>query len=160
MIPLGATWGNNPDVINTSAAVLTPPVTVDQNLTQNWINPAAPTYSVSTLGWDGRLAGPNDGAVVTPAWAASHYFPKGLASVGCLGCHSSAQYQQKSFLLPTTTYPPSAINAPGTSPNQVLVLNEPGSPAWMKWFQSRSGSEPMDPGPGQIGLDYDMVTSL
>ena len=160
MIPLGATWGNNPDVINTSAAALTPPVTVDQRLTQNWINPAAPVYSVSTLGWDGRLSGPNDGAVVTPAWAGSHYYPKGLASVGCLGCHSSAQYQQKSFLLPTTTYPPNAINAPGTSPNQVLVLNEPGSTAWMKWFQNRSGTEPMDPGSGQIGLDYDMVTSF
>lgn len=160
MIPLGATWGNNPEVINTAPSALTPPVTVNKELTQNWINPKSPTYAVSTLGWDGRLSGPNDGAVVTPAWATHHYYPQGLSSVGCLGCHSNAQYKQKSFLLPTTTYPPQVIAAPGTNTHQVLVLNEPGSKEWMKWFQSRQGTEPMDPGKGQIGLDYDMVTAF
>jgi hypothetical protein len=166
MVPLGATWGNNPDVINTSNQALTPPVTVNDKLTQNWINPAAPEYAKVTLGWDGRLSGPNDGAVVTPAWAGSHYLPQGLATVGCLGCHSNAQYPQASFLLPSTTYPPQIINAPGTSTNQVMVLNEPGSSAWMKWFQNRNGVTPMDPGKDpstglqRIGLDYDMVTAF
>lgn len=160
MIPLGATWGNNPDVVNTSGTALTPPVTVNLGLTQNWVNPRAPLYATATLGWDGRLSGPNDGAVVTPAWAGSHYYPQGLASVGCLGCHSNAQYPQKSFLLPTTTYPPQPTNAPGSGANQALVLNEPGSQAWMKWFQNRVGTEPMDPGQDRIGLDYDMVTAF
>lgn len=159
MIPLGATWGNNPDVINTSPEALTPPVAISSKLTQNYINLNAPAYATATLGWDGRLSGPNDGAVVTPAWAGGKYYPKGLASVGCLGCHSNAQYKQKSFLLPTTTYPPTTPNVPGSSAS-ALLLYEPGSQGWMKWFQNRSGAEPMDPGPNQIGLDYDMVTAF
>ncbi|WP_413616387.1 hypothetical protein MRB56_08830 [Halomonas cupida] len=159
MIPLGATWGNDPNIVNTSSSALTPPVTVNTDLEQNWINPESPAYATATLGWDGRLSGPNDGAVVTPAWAGSHYYPEGLASAGCLGCHSSAQYQQKSFLLPSTTYPPRTSNAPGSGA-KALVLNEPGSEAWMKWFQSRPGTDAMDPGAEQVGLDYDMVTSF
>jgi hypothetical protein len=161
MIPLGATWGNDPDIINTSSEAITPPVKISTKLKQNHINPKAPIYATATLGWDGRLSGPNDGAVVTPAWAGGKYYQKGIASVGCLGCHSNAQYMQKSFLLPTTTYPPAALAPPlSSAASDVLVLNPPGSKAWMKWFQSRAGTEPMDPGLGQIGLDYDMVTAF
>lgn len=167
MVPLGATWGNNPDIINTSSSALTPPAQVNTKLTENWINMNTPEYARSTLGWDGRLSGPNDGAVVTPAWAGGHYYPKGLSSVGCLGCHSSAQYNPKSlttdqpnmvsFLLPTTTQPPTTLPPPHGQ-GGVLVLNEPGLTDWMKWFQSRAGDESMDP--GQVALDYDMVTAF
>lgn len=166
MIPLGATWGGNPDVINTKSSALTPPVKVSHKLTENWINLNTPKYSRSTLGWDGRLSGPNDGAVVTPAWAGTHYFPKGLASAGCIGCHSSAQYPMTSFLLPATSYPPATLSPPLSSdPNAAaLVLPKPGSKLWMKWFQSRNGYTPMGP-PSSIGtppvaLDYDMVTAF
>ena len=55
MIPLGATWGNNPQIINTKTTAIIPPVTVNQNLTQNWINMKTPDYARSTLGWDGRF---------------------------------------------------------------------------------------------------------
>lgn len=169
MVPLGATWGGNPDVINTSSSALTPPAQVNTKLTQNWINMNTPEYARSTLGWDGRLSGPNDGAVVTPAWAGGHYYPAGLSTAGCLGCHSSAQYNPKSlttdqpnmmsFLLPSTTQPPQASAPPLSSgPKSGLVLTEPGSALWMKWFQSRAGNEPMDP--KQVALDYDMVTAF
>lgn len=169
MVPLGATWGGNPDVINTSSAAITPPATVDQKLTENWINLNTPEYARSTLGWDGRLSGPNDGAVVTPAWAGGHYYPAGISSAGCLGCHSSAQYNPKSlttnqpnmtsFLLPSTTQPPQPSAPPlSNGPADALVLFEPGSEGWMKWFQSRAGDEPMDS--GQVALDYDMVTAF
>jgi hypothetical protein len=166
MIPLGATWGGDPDIINTSDAALTPPVTVDRKLKQNWINPQAPAYSVATLGWDGRLSGPNDGAVVTPAWAGEHYYPKGLASAGCLGCHSSAQYPMTSFLLPSTTYPPQTAQPPLSSDGSAaaLILAKPGTPLWMKWFQSNNGYTPMGPatssGQQPVALDYDMVTAF
>ena len=40
------------------------------------------------------------------------------------------------------------------------MIYDPGSPEWMKWFQDRDGETPMDPGTGQIGLDYDMVTAF
>lgn len=166
MIPLGATWGGDPDIINTSAAALTPPVTVNQKLAENWINMKAPAYARSTLGWDGRLSGPNDGAVVTPAWAGGKYYHKGLASAGCLGCHSSAQYPMTSFLLPTSTYPPQAVQPPLSSDSSAsaLVMAEPGSALWMEWFQSNSGTTPMGPdtagGKAPIALDYDMVTAF
>jgi len=158
MVPLGATWGNNPDVINTASAALTPPAQVNPKLSENWINLSTPEYARSTLGWDGRLSGPNDGAVITPAWAGSHYYPAGLSTVGCLGCHSTAQYSMKSFLLPTTTPSPAPTNAPLSSTKQAFVVFDPGSKGWMKWFQSRPGDVPMDA--GQVALDYDMVTAF
>lgn len=166
MIPLGATWGGDPGVVNLEPSALTPPVKVDTRLTQNWVNPKSPEYATVTLGWDGRLSGPNDGAVVTPAWAGPHYYSKGLATAGCLACHSSAQYPMTSFLLPSTTQPPQAAQAPLSSDpsSSSLVLAEPGSPKWMSWFQSRNGSTPMGPadstGNMPIALDYDMVTAF
>ncbi len=166
MIPLGATWGGNPDVINTNPTALTPPVTINPKLTENWVNPKAPLYSKSTLGWDGRLSGPNDGAVVAPAWTGSHYYPAGLANAGCLGCHSSAQYPMTSFLLPTSSQPPQTIDPPLSSsdPDAALVMATPGSKLWMNWFQSRDGKTPMGPntdeGQAPVALDYDMVTAF
>ncbi|WP_190808716.1 hypothetical protein [Flagellimonas sp. S3867] len=152
MVPLGATWGDNPDVINLNQSALIPPVTVNPSLSQNWINMNTPDYARSTLGWDGRLSGPNDGAVVAPAITTSKVKYDALATVGCLGCHSSAQYKSKSFLMPAP-FPPKQIG-------DALEVYDPGSQDWMKWFQSNDGKTPMDGGPGQIGLDYDMVTSF
>lgn len=166
MIPLGATWGGDPDIINLKYEALTPPVKVNQNLKQNWINMNTPEYARSTLGWDGRLSGPNDGAVVTPAWTDDIYYHKGIASAGCIACHSSAQYPMTSFLLPASTFPPQTKQAPLSSdPSSAsLVLAKPGSAIWMKWFQSRYGTAPMGPkttsGQLPIALDYDMVTAF
>ncbi len=152
MVPLGATWGGNPDVINTSPEAIGVPAKVNQALTENWINMASPSYARSTLGWDGRISGPNDGAVVTPATTQNgdkYQAPTGLSTAGCIACHSSAQYPMKSFLLP-------AVHIPG--PNVPLVMYDPGSEGWMKWFSNRSGTEPIDS--GQVSLDYDMVTAF
>lgn len=166
MVPLGATWGGNPDVVNLSPDALTPPVKVNQKLTENWINMKTPMYARSTLGWDGRLSGPNDGAVVTPAWAGDKYYHKGIASAGCLACHSSAQYPMTSFLLPSSTYPPQTMAPPlsNDSSAAALVLSEPGSEQWMLHFQSNDGSTPMGPktseGQEPVALDYDMVTAF
>lgn len=166
MVPLGATWGGDPDIKNLNTDALTPPVKVNDKLNQNWINESTPEYARSTLGWDGRLSGPNDGAVVTPAWADDTYYHKGLATAGCLGCHSSAQYPMTSFLLPSTTYPPQTKQSPLSSdPNSAsLVLSTPGNASWMKWFQSNSGTTPMGPkdssGKLPVALDYDMVTAF
>ncbi len=166
MIPLGATWGGNPDVVNVSATALTPPVSVNPKLTENWINMKTPEYARSTLGWDGRLSGPNDGAVVTPAWVNDKYYHKGIATAGCLACHSSAQYPMTSFLLPTSTYPPQTKQAPlsNDASSASLVMSEPGGKLWMQWFQSRAGTVPMGPkdakGELPVALDYDMVTAF
>jgi len=166
MIPLGATWGGNPDVINLEPSALTPPVKVNTALTQNWINPASPLYATVTLGWDGRLSGPNDGAVVTPAWTSNHFYKSGLASAGCFACHSSAQYPMTSFLLPATSASPTPVDPPLSSDSSAaaLMLFDPGSTGWMRYFQSRPGDVPMGPaaasGNQPIALDYDMVTAF
>jgi hypothetical protein len=151
MVPLGAMWGNDPQA-----------TLPGQPLMQNWINPAAPAYSKMTLGWGGRLSGPNDGAVndavidgPTPVVSPD------LASSSCMSCHSVAEWPMKSFLLPVAT-DPLQFSPPGFVNSDYLIMWPPGSaaaaggvPQWMHWFQSRSGAQPADP--GTVAFDYDMV---
>jgi hypothetical protein len=140
MVPLGAMWGNDPNV-NSAANPKAP-------LNENWINAKAPLYSRQTLGWGGRLSGPNDGAVNAIQVGSKTY--NAYADSSCMGCHGSAEWQMKSFLLPATTYPPT-FSADGV----YLLSPAPGSPAWMNWFQDRAGNVPQDA--GSVALDYDMV---
>ncbi|WP_223631753.1 hypothetical protein [Corallococcus sp. EGB] len=142
MIPLGAMWGDDPNVNSTQNPGMP--------LQETVINPAAPAYSTATLGWGGRLSGPNDGAVVAPASVNGQILPAVQAS-SCMSCHSVAEWPMKTFLLPTTTMPPTVVG-----PNKdALVLEPPGSPAWMKWFQDNPGNVPLDP--GTVPMDFDMV---
>ncbi len=145
MVPLGAMWGNDPEVAANPNAPLKESV----------INPKAPAYSIVTLGWGGRLSGPNDGAVVAPGYVNGVIVT--VAASSCMSCHSPAEYPMKSFLLPVPTQNYNQESNPGAIPviDNGLVLYEPGTLGWMKWFQSRSGSTPADP--GTVALDYDMV---
>ncbi|BBH53757.1 hypothetical protein [Fluviispira sanaruensis] len=149
MVPLGAQWGNDPDInsANNSKA----------KLLENWINPKAPKYAKMTLGWGGRLSGPNDGAVNDIVYQdrnGKNVYAKNAQNSGCMSCHSSAQWDAKStmgmnsFLLPAT-------EMPAKSDKNFLVSPAPGSMAWMKWFQSNPGYVPMDA--GSVAFDYDMV---
>jgi len=151
MVPLGAMWGNDPQATSPT-----------QPLTENWINPAAPAYAKMTLGWGGRLSGPNDGALndavidgPVPVVAPN------LPSSSCMSCHSVAEWPMKSFLLPTSS-DPQQFGPTGFVNSDYLRMWPPastaaadGTPAWMHWFQSRSGAEPADP--GAVAFDYDMV---
>ncbi len=147
MVPLGAMWGNDP---NANSAV-----DPDAPLEQTWINPDAPFYSTTQLGWGGRLSGSNDGAVVAPAGINGEMIDKIPAS-SCLSCHSVAAYLQESFLLPRPSDPP-GTEAP-TIKDDALVLYTPGSADWFEWFQSRPGNVPKDE--GTIPLDSDLVFSF
>jgi hypothetical protein len=146
MVPLGAMWGNDPAIDSSKP---TPPP-----LQETWINPAAPAYAKTTLGWGGRLSGPNDGAL-NDAIIGTPTGPKvpNLASSSCMACHISAQFPDKSFLLPTTTNPPTGD--PNDPNSDYMVFWTPGSPSWMRWFQSTPGTQAMDP--GTTPFDYDMV---
>lgn len=140
MVPLGAMWGNDPGV----NSPLAPPY---PKLWETVINPKAPAYSTETLGWGGRLSGPNDGAVAQQAFdikTGQQYTNLALSS--CMSCHSPAQDEFKSFLLP------------GPFPNDTLYVYTPGSPQWNLWFRDDAGSVPFDS--GQIATDYDMVTAF
>lgn len=139
MVPLGAQWGNDPEV--DSSKPNPPP------LRENWINPAAPAYAKNTLGWGGRLSGPNDGAL-NDAVVDGAKIPN-LDSSSCMGCHISAQWPMQSFLLPATSNPPQLID------DDYIGMWAPGSAQWMRWFQSTPGNQPMDA--GSTAFDYDMV---
>jgi hypothetical protein len=158
MVPLGVQWGNDPQA-NAEG----------MPLKENWNNPKAPLYSTETLGWGGRLSGPNDGArndiVVDGA------VMKNAPDSSCLSCHSTAQWNVKahnmpSFLLPSfaAATPPGfqTCDADGKpdpkNQGPYICSPAPGSAAWMKWFQNRPGTESMDP--GSVATDFDEVFSF
>ncbi len=156
MVPLGAMWGNDPGV--------DPDKHPEENLRENWINPAAPIYSTQTLGWGGRLSGPNDGAT-NDIEVAGRVLTNHRDS-SCMSCHGPAEWQptlhrQVSFLLPSYANPlpgPPFKPCPVGDPNGPYICSPaPGSPDWWRWFQSRPGTEPQDPSSGSVATDYDMV---
>jgi hypothetical protein len=123
MVPLGAMWGDDPGV--------------DSNaLQETVINEAAPAYAKLTLGWGGRLSGPNDAATrsLNP-----QVQPLRISS--CMSCHGTAESPGTVSLFPKN----------GTS------FFQPGSPQWNQWFQDRPGNVPQSP-TGHTALDYDMVS--
>jgi hypothetical protein len=145
MVPLGAMWGNDPEI--DSSKPNPPP------LQQTWINPAAPAYAKTTLGWGGRLSGPNDGALNDSIIGTTGRKVANLATSSCMSCHLTAQWPDTSFLVPATTNPPTGD--PNDPNSDYSVVPVPGSPEWMRWFQSPPGTQSMDK--GTTPLDYDMV---
>lgn len=143
MVPLGAMWGNDPGV----NSPITPPY---PKLYETVINPKAPAYSTETLGWGGRLSGPNDGAVAQQAIdinTGKTYTNLALSS--CMSCHSPAQDTFKSFLLPAPL--------PKSTDTGFYVFT-PGSANWNLWFRDDYGNVPFDS--GQVAMDYDMVMAF
>jgi len=150
MVTLGAMWGNDPQA---NSALNPPPP-----LLENWINPKAPKYSTQTLGWGGRLSGPNDGA--RNDIQVGTQIIKNAPDSSCMSCHSPAEWQPEqhkmvSFLLPSYPNPNPPPPPFKPCPEGTICSPAPGSPDWMRWFQSRPGTEPMDK--GSVAADYDMV---
>jgi len=156
MVPLGAMWGNDPDVA------------AGHTLMETWINPNAPAYSTMTLGWGGRLSGPNDGAQNAIAYDGTAY--PNVPDSSCMSCHGPAEWdktrhQMDSFILPGTLVSP---NTPQTCDSNgqpdpknngdYICSPAPGSRDWMRWFQSRPGTMPQDA--AATALDYDDVEAF
>jgi len=158
MVPLGVMWGNDPDVISPQDCSYIPPNLTCPALSETWINPNAPIYAKETLGWGGRLSGPNDGAVdinarILQPDGSSEPYDGRYAMSSCMGCHGSASYEMGSFLLPSPASCKNDSCAP-TVENGQLVYYPSGSELYMQWFQDRPGYEPQVP--GSIALDYGM----
>ncbi len=164
MIPLGAMWGNDPTVMSpegcnpvASAGPVTCPA-----LSETWINPDAPVYATETLGWGGRLSGPNDGAVDTNAAilqpdGTSVKYEGRYAMSSCMSCHGPAEYPTESFLLPvksTCSGDSCRPDTDGSGADSSLIYYPAGSAEFMRWFQDRAGDVPQDE--GSTALDYDM----
>lgn len=158
MIPLGAQWGNDPQATKSG-----------QRLIENWINPDAPQYAVETLGWGGRLTGPNDGG--RNDIAVNGATRPNEADSSCMSCHSPAQWnvaqhKMPSFLLPSfppvqgeqTPFLECGDDGKPTIGGSYICSPAPASAAWMKWFQNRLGTQPMDV--GSVATDFDMVLAF
>lgn len=156
MVVLGAQWGNDPQASKPGDV-----------LTQNWINPDAPAYAKMTLGPNDRLSGPNDGARNNIAFctdADNCGEPQdNVPDSSCMSCHSTAQWNPKlnrmpSFLLPS--FPTdSAPYFKLCGPNGDYICSPiAGSAGWMKWFQNRLGTVPMDE--GSVAGDFDEVLTF
>ncbi|MBS1511565.1 MAG: hypothetical protein JST86_12030 [Bacteroidetes bacterium] len=143
IVPLGAMWGNDPNV----NSPLAPPY---PKLSETVINPKAPAYSTETLGWGGRLSGPNDGAVSQEAIDINTgKVYKNLALSSCMSCHLPAQDAFASFLLPAP-FPKQTDTG--------FYVYTPGSANWKLWFRDNAGNVPFDS--GQVSMDYDMVMAF
>jgi hypothetical protein len=157
MVPLGAMWGNDPTVDSPADCDYLQPGSCPA-LAETWINPIAPVYAKETLGWGGRLSGPNDGAVdiaaiVRQADGSQAPYPGRLAMSSCMSCHGSAEYTMQSFLLPSPSTCSDDVCAP-TVQHGELVYWAPGTKEFSAWFQDRPGTTPMDG--STTALDYGM----
>lgn len=158
MVPLGVMWGNDPDVNSPMDCSYLPPNLTCPTLSETWINPNAPIYSKETLGWGGRLSGPNDAAVdinarVLQSDGSSKPYNGRYAMSSCMGCHGAASYEMGSFLLPSPSDCANESCRP-TMTNKQVVYYPSGSSEYMAWFQNRRGDVPQVA--GTTALDYGM----
>lgn len=139
MVPLGAIWGNDPDVNSAKDS--------KKPLKENYINPDAPAWTKVTLGYGGRMAGPFDIAVKYNV-EVNGTLVKALPSSSCLSCHGTSSYVLKDYHMNTFLYPAKSYK------NKPWKMYIPGSTAWNEWFQDRAGDVPQSHAKGAIGLDY------
>jgi hypothetical protein len=144
LVPLGAMWGNDPQVTTNDST--------GKDLKETWINYAGSApYAIEQLGWGGRLSGPIDvskrhAVVFTDGSRAG---PTQRVS-SCLSCHSSAQFPFVANLYPSP-------NRSFPKDGETFLMYPPGSQEWSRWFQNRPGNVPMSPNVGAVALDYDML---
>ncbi|MGY6274917.1 hypothetical protein [Methylomonas sp. MgM2] len=139
MVPLGAIWGNDPNVNSAEHP--------EQSLLETYVNPAAPAYAKVTLGYGGRLSGPFDIAVKTDVEVDGKIVEK-LPSSSCLSCHGTSSFHPGSYQALTFFYP---VQMPLTKPWKMYT---PGSDEWNQWFQNRPGTVSQSKEAGAIALDY------
>lgn len=151
LVPLGAQWGNDPQLALSPSGTARSEKT--RALRETWINPQAPAFSKETLGWGGRLSGPIDVAKRHNVIFTDGVARKEQRSSSCLGCHGTAQYPFIANLYPS----PNRSFPPDGSP---FLLYPPGSEDWARWFQNRPGNVAQNQNAGTAALDYDMLIML
>jgi hypothetical protein len=145
LVPLGAMWGNDPEFARDPNGL--PP---GAKLQETWINPDAPPYARSSLGWGGRLSGPIDVAERHNVLLTDGTRVPTMHASSCLSCHGTAQFPFVSNLYPS---PNRVFPREGT----LFPMYPPGSEMWARWFQNRPGSVPQNSNVGSVALDYDML---
>lgn len=139
MVPLGAMWGNDPNVNSAQDPMA--------ELMETYINPNAPAWSTVTLGYGGRFSGPFDIAVKYNV-EVDGKIVKSLRSSSCLGCHGTSSYIPDVYNMNTFFYPAYEHNG------MPWKMYTPGSKEWNEWFQNRWGDIPQSRNKNAIALDY------
>lgn len=139
MVPLGAMWGNDPDVNSAKHP--------KQELKENYINPKAPAWAKVTLGYGKRLSGPFDIAVKYNVEVDGKIVPA-LRSSSCMSCHGTSSYIPDDYSASTFFYPAKDYS------KKPWVMYTPGSTQWNEWFQNRWGDVAQSKKPSAIALDY------
>ncbi|MFC3193794.1 hypothetical protein ACFODZ_06035 [Marinicella sediminis] len=133
LVPLGLTWGDDPDVrdniINTYPYTETK---TNPNIKQSVINPS-PDLPPQHLGWGMRLNGPAD-----------------LNTSSCMSCHSASEYPAYTALVP-----PNATVTSGFAPPPGA-----GDDAWMEYFQNVPAATPADPRAYSTDFSLQVAMSL
>ena len=133
LVPLGLTWGDDPDVrdnvINTYPYTETK---TNPNIKQSVINPS-PDLPPQHLGWGMRLNGPAD-----------------LNTSSCMSCHSASEYPAYTALVP-----PNATLTGGFAPPIGA-----GDDAWMEYFQNIPAATPADPRAYSTDFSLQVAMSL
>ena len=144
LVPLGAMWGNDPEVASKYPAKLP--------LKETWINLAGSApFALEQLGWEGRLSGPIDVAKRHKVIYTDGMLPRpDQRASSCMSCHSTAQYPFVSNLYPSP-------NRSFPKDGETFLMYPPGTPEWNKWYQNRSGKVAQNKAAGAVGLDYDML---
>ena len=145
LVPLGAMWGNDPQFARDPNGL-----PAGETLQETWINPDAPAYSRSSLGWGGRLSGPIDVSERHNVLLTDGTRVPVMKASSCLSCHGTAQFPFVSNLYPS---PNRAFPREGA----LFPMYVPGSEMWARWFQNRPGSQPQNENAGSVALDYDML---
>ncbi|NNE07774.1 MAG: hypothetical protein HKN20_04345, partial [Gemmatimonadetes bacterium] len=152
-VPVGAMWGNDPEFARLPAGKKK-----GVPLKETWVNPKAPQYTLETLGWGGRLAGPMDVATrhnVVTVSGKRYQGDDDLDASSCLSCHSAAQYPffENLYASPNVKFP---------EDGDQFLFYDPGSEEWARWFQNRPGTVPLsaDLTEGVVSLDYDMLLTF
>ncbi|MFT3770183.1 MAG: hypothetical protein QM820_32540 [Minicystis sp.] len=154
-IPVGATWGNDPDQANTPDGLA-----AGGKLQETWVDDGLPQFILDGLGWGGRLSGPLDLGIRHNVMTVSgkRYgdgnpnVPKSLASSACVSCHGAAQYPFVANLYPSP-------NMVFPKEGEPFLMYDPGTAKWAQWFQNRSGEQALS-GDELVATDYDMMLTF
>ncbi len=158
MVPLGVQWGNDPEA------------TTEAPRSRRTGSIPRPLYSTQTLGWGGRLSGPNDGGrndiVVDgkPIRECPRFRLHELPQHRAVECRPARDGDLPAPVLchrrPEISGRLPALQRRGEQdPNGSYICSPaPGSAGWMKWFQNRRGDVPMDR--GSFATDFDEVFSF
>lgn len=156
-IPVGAMWGNDPELARR-------PDFGSGRLRETWVNDYwlnklnGKNFVTDSLGWGGRLAAPLDLALRNKVIFVDggRDTPEKVKASSCISCHSTGQYPLTANLYPSPNmyFPPEKGK---------FLLYRPGSKEWNLWFRNLNGKTAFSSighRTGIVSSDYDLMLAF